>query len=130
MTWVNQIYYCNHCKNIVKVIGEGEGVLICCGSKMTLLEEQTADWETEKHVPILEEKEEGYLVKVGSTPHPMQEDHYITWISLEIEGIFYEKTLEFNDKPEAFFPIKNRGKIIIREVCNRHYLWANTLNLS
>ena len=39
----------------------------------------------EKHVPVIEKTSNGYLVKVGSIAHPMEEKHHIEWIEL-IDG--------------------------------------------
>lgn len=36
MTKVNQIYRCNICGNVVKVIKAGAGELVCCGQPMEL----------------------------------------------------------------------------------------------
>lgn len=36
MTKINQIYKCNICGNVVKVIKNGKGELICCGQPMEL----------------------------------------------------------------------------------------------
>ena len=36
----------------------------------------------EKHVPVIERKDEAVRVKVGSTPHPMEEKHYIEWVEI------------------------------------------------
>ena len=77
-----EVYKCDICGNIVEVTYGAGGTLSCCNQAMTLQEEQTADFSLEKHVPIIEETENGILVKVGSTDHPMVEDHYIQWIEI------------------------------------------------
>ncbi|MBI4709104.1 MAG: desulfoferrodoxin FeS4 iron-binding domain-containing protein [Candidatus Portnoybacteria bacterium] len=40
MTKVGQIYKCNICGNVVKVLEAGDGELVCCGQPMELLEEK------------------------------------------------------------------------------------------
>ena len=80
MTVVQQVYKCNVCGNIVEVLHAGVGTLVCCEQPMELLEEQTADASTEKHVPVIEKTATGLKVKVGSVPHPMEDKHYIEWI--------------------------------------------------
>ena len=51
------------------------------------LEAKTQDASTEKHVPYVEEKENGYLVKVGKdAKHPMLEAHYIEFIEIIVDG--------------------------------------------
>ncbi|MBD3227038.1 MAG: desulfoferrodoxin FeS4 iron-binding domain-containing protein [Candidatus Lokiarchaeota archaeon] len=38
MTKVDQVYKCEICGNIVKVIESGNGQLVCCGEPMKLIE--------------------------------------------------------------------------------------------
>lgn len=82
MTKKLQVYKCEKCGNIVEVLHEGAGQLVCCGQPMKLFTENTVDAAQEKHVPVIEKTEKGYKVKVGSIPHPMEEKHYIEWIEL------------------------------------------------
>ena len=65
MTKLRQIYKCNICGNIIEVLHEGVGELVCCGEPMELMDEKTEDSSTEKHVPYIEKTEKGILVKVG-----------------------------------------------------------------
>jgi len=85
MTEKMQVYKCEKCGNIVKVLHKGAGELVCCGVPMKLMEEQTADQSKEKHVPVLKKTEKGYKVIVGSTEHPMLENHFIEWIEVITE---------------------------------------------
>lgn len=124
MTELNKIYKCEICGNIVQVLHTGKGELVCCGQPMVELDEQTADFKTEKHVPVIEKQENGFLVKVGSVPHPMEKKHYIEWIELIADGVSYRKYLKPGDKPEAFFCI-DATKISAREYCNVHKLWRS-----
>jgi len=118
-----KIYKCEKCGNIVEVVHNGPGALVCCGTDMVLLDEKKADSTTEKHVPFIEKKDDGYLVKVGeNTAHPMEEKHYIEWIELLADGIVYRHFLKPGDKPEAFFCVKAE-KVSAKEYCNLHGLW-------
>jgi len=118
-----QVYKCNKCGNIVEVLHGADGVLICCGEPMELLDEKIADSTTEKHVPVIEKKDDGYLVTVGSTLHPMLEKHLIEWIELIADGDrVYRKYLKSGDKPEAFFKCQAEH-VIAREYCNLHGQW-------
>ena len=65
----------------------------------------------------------GYMVTVGSVPHPMEEKHYIEWIELIVDGSSYKKFLKPGDKPEAFFEVTG-GSVSAREYCNLHGLWS------
>jgi len=124
MVKLNKIYRCGVCGNIVHGIHAGDGTLVCCGKNMIELDEQTTDYKIEKHVPIIEKYENGYLVKVGITDHPMEEKHYIEWIELIADGISYRKYLNPSDKPRAFFCI-DADKVSAREYCNLHFLWKS-----
>ncbi len=124
MTELRQIYRCNVCGNIVEVLHAGVGTLVCCGQPMELLTEKTEDAGLEKHVPVIEKTETGYLVKVGSIPHPMEEKHYIEWIELVTDGKLCRKFLKPDEKPEALFEVKAE-KVWAREYCNIHGLWKS-----
>ncbi len=122
MTARLQIYKCEVCGNIVEVLHEGAGELVCCGEPMKLLVDNTVDASKEKHVPVIEKTASGVTVKVGSVPHPMEEKHYIEWIEIIADGKAYRQFLKPGDAPEAVFVIK-ANKIEAREHCNLHGLW-------
>ena len=125
MTVQKQVYRCNVCGNSVEVLHTGKGQLACCGQPMQLLAEKTAAVGLEKHVPVVETTDTGIKVKVGSTPHPMEEKHYIEWIEVIADGDTHRKFLKPGDKPEAEFGIKPQ-KVSAREYCNIHGLWKST----
>jgi superoxide reductase len=122
MTKKLQVYKCNVCGNMVELIHEGIGTLTCCNQAMQLIEENTVDAAKEKHVPVIEKTAEGFLVKVGSVAHPMQDEHYIEWIQLLADGKAYRQFLKPGEKPEALFGIKAKD-VSAREYCNLHGLW-------
>ncbi len=122
MTQKKQIYKCMKCGNIVEVLHDGAGELVCCGEPMKLFTENTSDGAKEKHVPVLEKTPDGWWVKVGSVPHPMEEKHYIEWIELIADGISYRAFLSPGKEPKAFFPVKAE-QVSAREYCNLHGLW-------
>jgi len=122
MTKRLEIYKCEICGNIVEVLHEGKGELVCCGEPMTLLKENTVDASKEKHVPVIEKTAEGYKVKIGSVPHPMEEKHYIEWIELIADGTAYREFLKPGMAPEAVFCVKAE-RVSAREHCNLHGLW-------
>jgi len=119
-----EVYKCELCGNIVEVLTGGKGQLVCCGQEMVLLAEKTADSTTEKHVPVIEKTSGGYKVIVGSTLHPMVEDHYIEWIELLADGKAYRQFLKPGDAPEAEFAIEAEV-VSAREHCNKHGLWKS-----
>ena len=126
MTKKLEIYKCGTCGNIVEVLHAGGGVLVCCGADMKLMEEQTADQTTEKHVPVVERGESGTVVTVGSTPHPMEEAHYIEWIQMITPDGRYSprKFLQPGEAAEAKFKLTADGAVA-REYCSVHGLWRN-----
>lgn len=122
MTARKQIYKCPICGNIIEVLHDGEGQLVCCGQPMELLKEKTEDLGQEKHVPVIEKTPAGVKVKIGSIPHPMEETHFIEWIEITADGKTCKKFLKPGDKPEAEFATRAEN-ITAREYCNLHGLW-------
>ncbi len=120
----NQVYKCGVCGNMVEVLFVGGGELVCCGQPMTLLEEKTADSATEKHVPVIEKISGGYKVTVGSTLHPMTEEHFIQWIELIADGKVYKEFLKPGGQPVAEFAVEAKT-VSAREYCNLHGLWKS-----
>jgi superoxide reductase len=116
------VFKCEKCGNIVEVLHEGVGELHCCGQPMRLFTENTTDAAREKHVPVVEKDGEGFRVKVGSVPHPMEEKHYIEWIEVIADGKAYRQFLSPGQAPEAVFCL-DAEKITVREYCNIHGLW-------
>jgi superoxide reductase len=117
-----EVYKCLVCGNMVEVIHQGEGELVCCGQAMKLLAENSVDAAKEKHVPVVEKVEGGYKVTVGSVPHPMEEKHFIEWIELVADGKAYRQFLNPGDAPEAIFAVEAQD-VVAREHCNLHGLW-------
>ena len=117
-----EIYKCELCGNIVEVLHEGKGELVCCHQPMKLFQENTVDASKEKHVPVIEVLEHGIKVKVGSVAHPMEEKHLIEWIEVIADGKAYRQFLKPGDAPEALFCIDAKD-ITAREYCNLHGLW-------
>ena len=122
MTERLQVYKCDVCGNIVEVLHEAQGELVCCGEPMKLLVEGAVDAAREKHVPVIEKSADGVTVKVGSAPHPMEEKHYIEWIEIIADGKAYRRFLKPGTAPEATFKIEAQG-VTAREYCNIHGLW-------
>jgi superoxide reductase len=123
MTQLLQIFKCEVCGNIVEMIHEGQGELICCGQPMRLFLENTVDAAREKHVPVKEANGSALKVKVGNVPHPMEEKHYIEWIEIVADGKTYRQFLKPGASPEATFPVT--GEWEAREYCNLHGLWKS-----
>jgi len=117
-----QLFRCEVCGNIVEVLRVGGGELVCCGQPMTLLAENSVDASKEKHVPVIEKTADGFKVKIGSVPHPMEEKHYIQWIELIVDDKTHIAFLKPGQAPEATFCVKG-ASVTAREYCNLHGLW-------
>lgn len=122
MTLVREIYKCEVCGNIVEVVHQAGGTLVCCGKPMTKIVENTVDAAKEKHVPVIEKVQGGVCVKVGEVEHPMIETHYIEWIEVHTENKIYRKYLKPGEKPQAIFKV-DEEIICAKEYCNVHGLW-------
>jgi superoxide reductase len=120
-----EIFRCDVCRNMVEVTHGGQGELVCCGQPMEQLTPKTQDQGHEKHVPVIDRREDGYVVRVGANPHPMEPDHHIEWIELVLGDQVLRQQLEPGGPAEAFFPTAVRGvDIWAREYCNVHGLWS------
>ena len=116
---------------------------------------QSADWKSEKHVPVIEVPDtikKGEVVKVTVSvgkeiPHPNTTEHHIAWIQLifwpDGEKFPYEigkaeftahgastqgpNTSTVYTEPFAVFAFKTEkpGKLIAFSYCNIHGLWKN-----
>lgn len=124
MTEVNQIYKCEVCGNVVEVLHKGADALVCCDKPMVLMAENSTDAAVEKHVPVVEETDEGVIVKVGEVPHPMTEEHYIEWVEVISEGKVRRFSLNPGDAPEVKICCKKPG-MKVRAYCNLHGLWVS-----
>ncbi|PAT00961.1 hypothetical protein CI105_09090 [Candidatus Izimaplasma bacterium ZiA1] len=85
----------------------------------------TGNVNEEKHVPYIEELEDGYKVTIGKPAiHPMTEVHYIEFIELYVDGKLVDKK-EFKpgDQPIAEFMVSKGSEVYARELCNVHGLW-------
>ena len=117
-----QVYRCEGCGIVVEVLDGGGGELACCGEPMVHLVANTVDAAKEKHVPVVEKVEGGFKITVGSTPHPMEEKHFIEWIEVLADGKAYRQFLSPGGAPEAVFRI-DASEVVAREHCNLHGLW-------
>ncbi|WP_066893231.1 desulfoferrodoxin [Clostridium nigeriense] len=120
-----QVYKCEICGNMVEILNDAGGTLVCCGKPMTLLNENTVDAAVEKHIPVAEEKDGELLVKVGEVEHPMVDEHFIQWVEvITKDGQVLRQHLNPGEKPVATFKFK--GDVDrVREYCNLHGLWSN-----
>ena len=93
-----KFYICEHCGNIIAMVKDKGVPVMCCGQKMTRLVPGTTDAAVEKHVPVYEVKDGKVFVTVGSVIHPMTEEHYIEWVSLQTKYGNQRKALSPTDR--------------------------------
>ena len=121
---------------------------------------QTADWKSEKHVPVIEcpdsvQADEMFDVKISlgrEVAHPNTTEHHIRWIQLffKPEGAkfaYQVGAFEFcahgestdgadkgpvytNHTAVASMKIKTAGSLLATALCNIHGLWENSKHLT
>jgi superoxide reductase len=121
---------------------------------------QTADWKSEKHVPVIECPDsvvanEMFDVKVSlgkEVAHPNTTEHHIRWIQLYFKPdgdkfIYQVGSFEFTAHGEAVdgpnegpvytnhsvvvtFKTKKSGEILTTALCNIHGLWENSKTIN
>lgn len=118
----NVVFYkCPICGNIIGLIEGNAEHMTCCGKPMEALIANTVDAATEKHVPVYEKVGDNILVKVGEVAHPMEEDHYISWIAQVTENTTTRVRLKPGQPAEASFRYIPNSTLYA--YCNKHGLW-------
>lgn len=136
---------CGTCGYIAINGAAPENCLVCKSPKEVFSEQdviKTSEDEGpgEKHVPIIKVvKQCGLIgdgctdvhVKVGEVTHPMEDDHYITFIDFYVDKEFVERVqLTPKCNPAAGAHIKaSSGKLTAIELCNKHGYWINEADL-
>ena len=117
-------FECKHCGNMIYHMVSSGLPVSCCGERMKEVTPKTADSAVEKHVPVVEVNGREVTVTVGSTKHPMTEDHSIKWIILETKNGFQKKDLPSTGEPVAKFTLSEGDEVVAAyEYCNLHGLW-------
>ena len=116
-------YRCPICGNVIEVVNGNVNMVKCCGATPVLMEANTVDAAVEKHVPVYEIEGEEIVVKVGEVIHPMEDAHYITFITLVTNDRVIRVDLKPGDEPVVRLPYVSGS--VIYEYCNLHGLWKN-----
>lgn len=120
-----KFYICNKCGNIILEIND-KCVVSCCGETMELLEANSVDAASEKHVPVIGVNGVDITVKCGEVPHPMEEKHYIEFIALETDKGNYVKYLKPGEEALCNFRLCDGEKVSrAYAYCNLHGLWKS-----
>ena len=123
-----KFYKCLHCGNVaIKPYDKGVP-LFCCGEKMSELAANDTDAALEKHVPVVAVEGDKVHVEVGSTLHPMTEEHLISFVVLVTEKGYQVAELTAADEPKADFALTEGDEPLkVYEYCNLHGLWVKEL---
>lgn len=117
---------CERCGNIVAVVKESKVSVMCCGQKMEEIVPNTIEASTEKHIPVFEVQGNKVIVSVGSVDHPMLDEHYIEWVSIQTKQGNQRKALKPGQAPKICFSICEGDEVeAVYAYCNLHGLWAN-----
>jgi len=123
----SRFYLCRKCGNIVGLI-HGAGVpIMCCGSEMEHLQPATENEGGEKHSPVVKVDGDSVKVSIGSVPHPMENDHSISWVYLQTDKGGQRKNLIAGEAPEAVFALGGDKPVAVYAYCNLHGLWKTDL---
>ena len=119
-----KFYRCSVCGNIIAKVKDTGVPVMCCGKKMEEMIPGTSDGAHEKHVPVYTVEGNLVTVKVGEVEHPMVDNHYIEWVSLQTKQGNQRKFLKPGEKPEVVFAIVEGDEVeAVYEYCNLHGLW-------
>lgn len=117
-------YKCEICGNVIIKLHNSGITPQCCSRTMLRLTSSDHDGALEKHLPAYTCDGKKLNITVGSTPHPMEEDHYIEWILVQTNKGFHVKFLSPSDVPEAVFRFCMDERVeYIYSYCNVHGLW-------
>jgi superoxide reductase len=119
-----KFYRCKRCGNIVAVVKNGGGKLVCCGEAMEEIIAGTVEASKEKHIPVYTVNGNEVTVRIGSVDHPMQDVHYIEWVVLQTKFGNQRRALNPNDAPEVKFALLPNDEVVaVYAYCNLHGLW-------
>jgi|LSQX01.1.fsa_nt_gb superoxide reductase len=125
-----RFYKCDICGNFVAMVEDSGVNPFCCGQKMTEVVANTQEEvATEKHIPVIEVKDNKAIITVGDVLHPMIKVHWIEWILLVTTEGNKRKVLSPNDAPVAEFALLPNEKVLSAYAyCNLHGLWKRDNN--
>ena len=119
-----KLYVCKHCGNNYAAVKESGVKVKCCGEDMSLIVPGTVDASKEKHIPVYKQEGNKVIVTVGSVIHPMEEAHYIEWISIQTKQGNQRKVLNPGQEPVACFCLCEGDEVeAVYAYCNLHGLW-------
>ena len=119
-----KFFICSVCGNIIEMVESKGPKVVCCGKQMEELVANTTEASVEKHIPVVDVNDNKVKVQVGSTLHPMTQEHHISWIYLLTTQGGQRKYLEINGEPTIEFALTEDDKLLeVYAYCNLHGLW-------
>ena len=118
-----RFYKCPMCGNVMGLINGNVEHIRCCGKEMELMRANVTDAAQEKHVPVYTRDGDDIVIKVGEIAHPMEEEHYISWIALVGENQTTRIALKPGEEP--IVRMKYIPNSYLYAYCNKHGLWKN-----
>ncbi|MBQ4093566.1 MAG: helix-turn-helix domain-containing protein [Oscillospiraceae bacterium] len=112
-------YVCPVCGNVIYALGQGD--YSCCGIRLPALAAETAA-EDDGHIITLEDSDGDLFVTLS---HPMEKDHYISFVALVQQGRMQLVKFWPQQNAEARFALQRTGTLFV--CCNRHGLFAKKI---
>ena len=112
---------CKSCGALVQILKDctcDNCGIKCCSEEMKVLVPNSIDAAIEKHVPTYEVIGDEIIVRVN---HPMEEEHYIGWISLVNGNKRHTVNLNPGEEPQCKFNYVPGSTLYA--YCNKHELW-------
>lgn len=120
----HKFFLCEHCKNLIFMIHDAGVPVWCCGEQMKPLVPGVSEGAGEKHIPVYQVEGNRVRVSVGSTHHPMTEEHSIQWAALVTRQGAQFKTMHPGRSPEVCFALCDADEVeAVYAYCNLHGLW-------
>ena len=122
MTKKMEIYKCDKCTNVVEVVHQGVGTLVCCSEDMKLMPEHHAK-EDNAHYAHIEHIND--IEKKVTFTHGATMEHHIEFIeAISNDGVYIKrKYLKETDQPEMSFKCNCSEGFYIRIYCNIDGVW-------
>lgn len=119
-----KFFVCSVCGNLIEMIDHKGPKVVCCGKPMDELVANTTEASVEKHIPVVSVNGNKIKVQVGSTLHPMTQEHHISWIYLITTQGVQRKSLAIDSDPIVEFALTEDDKVLeAYAYCNLHGLW-------
>lgn len=119
-----KFYQCKKCGNIIAQVKLKGNPVMCCDEEMKQIIPGTSDGAKEKHVPVYKREQNRVIVMVGEIGHPMTDEHYIEWVSIQTKFGNQRKALNPGDEPKVCFSLCENDEIEeVYAYCNLHGLW-------